>query len=50
VTWDALRDIRAANVMTLPKAIDAVAKADAWDGDDATPQSLTKPMLAAVTR
>jgi bifunctional non-homologous end joining protein LigD len=50
VTWDALRDIRAANVMTLPKAIDAVAKADAWDGEDATPQSLTKPMLAAVTR
>jgi bifunctional non-homologous end joining protein LigD len=50
VTWDALRDIRAANVMTLPKAIDAVAKADAWDGEDAAPQSLTKPMIAAVTR
>jgi bifunctional non-homologous end joining protein LigD len=50
VTWDELRDIRAANVMTLPNAIDAVAKADAWDEDAAAPQSLTKPMMAAVTR
>jgi bifunctional non-homologous end joining protein LigD len=50
VNWDALRDIVAANVMTLPKAIDLLAKADAWDGEDATPQSLTKTMIAAVTR
>jgi bifunctional non-homologous end joining protein LigD len=50
VTWDALRSVRAANVMTLPKAIDAVAKADAWDEEDVAPQSLTKPMIAAVTR
>jgi bifunctional non-homologous end joining protein LigD len=50
VTWDDLRNIRAANIMTLPKAMDAVAKADAWDDEDATPQSLTKPMIAAVTK
>ena len=50
VTWDALREIEAANVMTLPKALDAMAKADAWDGADAAPQSLTKSMIAAATR
>ena len=50
VSWDALRTIQAANVITLPKAIDLLAKADAWDGEDATPQSLTKAMIGAVTR
>ncbi|MBW4021796.1 MAG: DNA ligase D [Proteobacteria bacterium] len=50
VRWDELRTIEAANIMTLPKAIDQVAKADAWDGEDAAPQSLTKAVIAAVTR
>jgi bifunctional non-homologous end joining protein LigD len=50
VRWDALPDIEAANVITLPKAIDLLAKADAWDGEDASPQSLTQAMIAAVTR
>ena len=47
VSWDELRTIRAANMMTLPKAIDALAKIDPWE---TAPQSLTKPMIAAVTR
>jgi bifunctional non-homologous end joining protein LigD len=50
VSWEALKDTRSANAMTLPKAIDQVAKADAWDGEDANPQALTKRMIAAVTR
>lgn len=50
VRWEALRDIKAANMMTLPYAIDLVSKADAWDSEDATPQPLTKPMIAAVTQ
>lgn len=49
VTWDELRDTRAANVMTLPKALGALATANAWDGEDAAPQFLTKTMIAAVT-
>jgi bifunctional non-homologous end joining protein LigD len=50
VTWNALPDVEAANIMTLPKALDALAKADAWDGEDAAPNALTKSMIAAVTR
>jgi bifunctional non-homologous end joining protein LigD len=47
VSWEALRDIGAANIITLPKAIDLVAQADVWE---TAPQSLTKAMIAAVTR
>jgi bifunctional non-homologous end joining protein LigD len=50
VSWDALRDIEAANVITLPKAIDLVAQADVWEGAETATQSLTKAMIAAVGR
>jgi bifunctional non-homologous end joining protein LigD len=50
LAWDALRDIEAANAMTLPDAIDAVAKADVWDAGDTAPQALTSAMIAAVAQ
>jgi bifunctional non-homologous end joining protein LigD len=46
--WDALRNTRAANAITLPQAIDLLATADAWDGEEAGPQTLTKAMIGAV--